>query len=248
MLADAVRRTRTGTVPFTDAVGANGGESRGMYARAVDDAATRLRRLRMEQWEDFGLGAASFGIALAATQIQQALALPFFLAALFVTVQGIRAATRHFELLEELVGERDAYLIPEVRERALREATLERRLTLASYLRTWLPPDEALRPATDELAALLAELENKELDLDPACAVACKRLLSQRSSSALLDPALPWEDVRSRVRQIRAGFTARLPDETPASRGERRRATGTAPGGQRRFPWRSPGGPRRESG
>ena len=93
----------------------------------------------------------------------------------------------------------------------------ERRLTLAGYLRTWLPPDEALRPATDELAALLAELENKELDLDPACAVACKRLLSQRSSSTLLDPALPWEDVRS-------AYARSAPALPRVSRTRRRRA------------------------
>ena len=62
--------------------------------------------------------------------------------------------------------------------------------------------------AAEELEALACELEDEELALDPACAVACMRLLSDVSESPLLNPALPPELLRSRVRQIRSGFEA----------------------------------------
>ena len=62
-----------------------------------------------------------------------------------------------------------------------------------------------------ELDALASELDEADIELDPACAVACKRLLSDLESP-LLDPAGSTEDLRSRVRQIRSGFNARPVD------------------------------------
>ena len=71
---------------------------------------------------------------------------------------------------------------------------------------TGLPTASAswLRPR--RLEALAAELEDDELTLDPAPAVMCKRLLTDFVESPLFDPALPPEELRSRVRRIRAGF------------------------------------------
>jgi hypothetical protein len=179
-----------------------------MYARAVDEAASRLRELRVEEWEDFGLGALSLGSALAATQLAPAFAMPFFLGGLFLTFRGMRTLVRHFDLVEQLAVDHDAYVIAEVRRRALRDATLERRRTMARYLRTWLgePRDVRATAAADELAMLVAELEDDALELEPACAVACARLLSDPQSSPLLNEVLPPDEIRSRVRRIRAGF------------------------------------------
>jgi hypothetical protein len=65
--------------------------------------------------------------------------------------------------------------------------------------------------AEEELEALASELDDAELELDPACALACMRLLSDLAESPLLNPALSPEELRSRVRQIRSGFrTCRL--------------------------------------
>ena len=60
--------------------------------------------------------------------------------------------------------------------------------------------------ATEELEALAWELDDDNLALDPVCAVACTRLLSDLSESRLRDPALWREDLRSRVWQVRSGF------------------------------------------
>ena len=63
--------------------------------------------------------------------------------------------------------------------------------------------------AAEELEALARELEDDELALDRAFAVACMRLLSDVSASPHFNPALPPERLRSRVRQIRSGFEPR---------------------------------------
>ena len=184
-----------------------------MDARAVDEAASRLRELRREEREDLGLAALALGFALTATQLRPTLALPLFIGGLGVGALGLRALWRHWDLLERLAGERDAYVIPEVRSRASVEATLERRSSLAALIRSRLrePVEARIVAAAAELEALAAELDDDELALDPACAVACMRLLSDLAASPLLNPQLPPEDLRSRVRQIRLGFASAAP-------------------------------------
>ena len=185
-----------------------------MYARAVDEASTRLGELRQEEWGDLGLAALSFGLAFVATQVRPALAMPFFLGGVVVGSRGIRALWRRWDLVERLAGEPDAYVIPEVRAFAAREATLDRRRTYASLIRgelrqTRLAHGNRVLLAAEELEALAWELEDDGLALDPACAVACMRLLNDVVASPLLNLALPPELLRSRVSQIRAGFEAR---------------------------------------
>lgn len=182
-----------------------------MYARAVDEAAERLRDLRREAWHALGLAAVALGLAVAATQLLPSLALPLFLGGLAVGALGIRALWRRWDLVERLAGERDAYLIGEVREFASREATMERRQSLAALIRgrLTLPQprfEDRIATAAEELEALASELDDGELELDPACAVACVRLLSDVVGSPLLNPEVPAAELRSRVRQIRSGF------------------------------------------
>jgi hypothetical protein len=185
-----------------------------MDARTVDDAADRLQDLRRSEWEDLGLAALALGLAVGATQVVPSLSVPLFLGGLGVGMLGVRALWLRWDLVDRLSGERDAHVISEVRSHASREATLERRRTFAALIRTWVSepgPICELRvtAAADELAALASELEDDELELDAACAVACLRLLSEGSESPLLNPALPPEDLQSRVRQIRSGFRPR---------------------------------------
>ncbi len=185
-----------------------------MHARAVDEASSRLRELRQEEWQDLGLAALSLGLALATTQVRPALAMPLFLGGLVVGVRGMRALWLRWALVERLASERDAYVIPEVQAFAAREATLDRRHTYAAQIRgelqqTGLADGARVMLAAEELEALACELEDDELALDPATAVACMRLLSDPSTSPLLNPALPPEQLRSRVRQIRSGFEAK---------------------------------------
>ena len=185
-----------------------------MYARSVDGAAVRLRELHHEQWERLGLSALALVVAVASTVMFRALAVPLLLGGLAVGALGVRALWRHWELLDRLAGERDAHVIPEVLAYASREATRERRHEYAASIQTKLGRQGTAREprliaVAEELQALASELEDDGLALDPACAVACMRLLTELAESPLLNSTLPPEDLRSRVRQIRFGFKAR---------------------------------------
>ncbi len=182
-----------------------------MYARAVDDAETRLRTLRREKREDLGLAGLALALAVVAAEVRPELALPLFIGGLSVGALGLRALWRRWDLVERLSTERDAYVIPEVLAYASREAEIDRRQSFAALIRSRLPQpglvsDARVVAAAEELEALARELEDGALKLDPAAAVWCMRLLTDLGESPLLNPALPPEDLRSRIRQIRAGF------------------------------------------
>jgi hypothetical protein len=182
-----------------------------MYARAVDDAASRLRALRHQEREDLGVASLSLVLAVVAAEARPALAVPLFLGGLVVGALGVRAMWRRWDLVERLSGDRDAYVIPEVLAYAMREAEIERRQSFAALIRSRLQPghvtDARVVAAADELEALASELDDGTLALDPAAAVACMRLLTDFSDSPLLNPELPPEDLRARVRQIRSGLS-----------------------------------------
>jgi hypothetical protein len=183
-----------------------------VYARAVDQADARLRELRQEGRAELGLAAAALAAAVVAAEVFPDLAAPLFIGGLVVGALGVRAMWRRWDLLERLSGERDAHVISEVRALASREATMERRRTFASLVRgrlheATLFADARVLVVADELEALASDLEDEALTLDPAAAVACMRLLSDLSGSPLLNKAMPATDLRSRVRQIRSGFT-----------------------------------------
>jgi hypothetical protein len=182
-----------------------------MYARAVDQAALELRELRHDGWRAFGLAAAALALAVAASELRPTLALPLLLGAFAVLAQGVRAIWRRWDLVDRLAGERDAYGISEVLAYATHEASLERRRDYAAAIRRRLNVespsfDRRLAPLAAELDALAADLEDVALALEPACAVACSRLVAVPEESPLLGPVLRPEDVRARVRTIRAGF------------------------------------------
>ena len=50
---------------------------------------------------------------------------------------------------------------------------------------------------------------NCSLELDPACAAASSRLLMEEVTSSLVNSALPADEVKSRLVQIRSGFRPR---------------------------------------
>jgi hypothetical protein len=185
-----------------------------VYARAVDQADARLRELRQEARGELALGAAALAASIVATEVHPPLAVPLFLGGVVVGVLGARAMWRRWDLLEHLSGERDAYVISEIRAFASREATMERRHSFAALVRgrlheARLVADARVLAVADELEALASELEDASLAFDPASAVACVRLLSDVTQSPLLNQAAPPEDLRSRVRQIRSGFKPR---------------------------------------
>src|SRR5574340_1253108 len=193
-----------------------------MYAREVEEARTSLGELRSAGREDFGLAALAFGASLAATQLYPPLAFPLFLGGLAVWVLGIRALLRRWDLVDRLAGERDAYVIPEVLACGGREATAERRKTMATTIRGLSPapghPNEArIEAVAADLESLAQELEDDTLELDPAAAVACTRLFTGMYGRApLCDELVPVEELRARIRHVRAGFIPAAPRPGPS--------------------------------
>jgi hypothetical protein len=190
-----------------------------MYARAVEEAALRLRELRREEWGDLGLALGVMALAIGAAHAHHPLALPLFFGSLTVAGLGVRALWRRWDLVEMLSGERDAYAIAEVLEYAAREATLARRRGYAALIRCSVrdrsPYDARIVRVSDELERLARELEDATLTLDPVCAVACRRLLSEPDDSPLFDPAVSPEDLLASIRRIRLGL-----DHGPGLRGD----------------------------
>jgi hypothetical protein len=182
-----------------------------MYARAVDESASRLRELRQQEWSGLGVGALALALSLVATSLLPRLAVPLFIGGIAVGALGVRAVWYRWVIVENLVGERDAYVISEIRERAVHETTMRRRRVLAAGIRSWLrePVSDNVRGAATELEALAAELEDDQLTLEPGCAVACRRLVTDSERSPLLNPAFAPEDLRSGIRRIRSGFGCR---------------------------------------
>jgi len=179
-----------------------------MIASAVEEANGRLHDLRREEWEDGAVAAAAFALAIAASAIRPAFALPLFVGGAFVACRAVLAGWRRWDLLDRLVGERDAYAIAEVRTRAEREASMANRRSLSRAIRWRLErgADPRIADNADEFAALAEELLDPQLEFDPACAAACSRLLTDGATSPLINSALPAEDVRSRLVQIRSGL------------------------------------------
>ena len=106
-----------------------------MYARAVDESAARLRELRHEERSSLGLGALALALSLVATSLRPELAVPLFIGGIAVGALGVRAVWHRWDIVDRLLGERDSYVISEIRERAVYETTMERRRVLAAGLR-----------------------------------------------------------------------------------------------------------------
>lgn len=184
-----------------------------MVARAVEDADRRLHDLKREEWQDGAVAAGAFALAIAASAIRPAFVLPLFIGGLFLACRAVLAVWRRWDLLDRLLVEPDAYAISEVRERGQQEARMANRRGLSRAIRSRLDLAEDPRVVAnaDQFAALAEELADSLLELDPASAAACSRLLTDPVGSPLVNTALPPEDVRSRLVQIRSGFHRRGP-------------------------------------
>jgi hypothetical protein len=151
---------------------------------------------------------------LTATVVCPPLVLPLFLGGLTIGALGVGSLWRHWDLVDRLADDRDAYVIPEVRAYAARDARMDRRFGHAAHIRSWieqpsLPADVRVAKFADELEDLACALEDRDLELDPASAIACRRLVSDPTVSPLLDSALPPDSLRSSIARIRSGFTPR---------------------------------------
>src|SRR4029077_20171571 len=100
---------------------------------------------------------------------------------------------RRWDLVDRLADDRDAYVISTVRAYAARDARMDRRHTNAASLRYWATQADLTEVVSEleqlgrELEQLARDLENADLDLNPACAIVCRRLLTDPTVSPLLN-------------------------------------------------------------
>jgi hypothetical protein len=188
--------------------GAGAADAVSMYARAVDEARSRLLQLHREEQQQIAVAALALTAALVTTALYEPLVVPLFAGGLAIGMLGVRALWRHWDLVDRLADDRDAYGIPEVRAYAAREARMDRRLLHAAQLRAWArePTSAHLADVADELDRLACALEDRERELDPASAIACRRLVSDAAVSPLLDAARPTGELHAAIERILDGF------------------------------------------
>lgn len=170
------------------------------------------------EWSELALAGLAMSLALGATALHPPLALPFLIGAFALTGLGLRAFLLRWELFDDLLLDPDAYAISEVRRAAAKAASMRNRRELARLVGNRLVPAPVpgypVRTRTaefsDDLAELARELDDETLALEPWCAVRCEQLVTSVTDSPLLNDALPAEDLRSRINQIRAGFQQSL--------------------------------------
>ncbi len=182
----------------------------GMTARQIDGAAAQLHELRVQTVERLGLAAVAFALALTATQLRPALAVPLLLGAMAMTFLGVRALVRRWFLLEDLALEPEAYELADVRRFGVRAASPERQRVLAHSLRAVMEESTsfvaarvaAVRP---ELEEIVDALENDPSTLKPQAAVALERGLHE-CPLLLRDASLPVTELRCRLRRLLESF------------------------------------------
>ena len=179
-----------------------------MQARALNEAETQLVELRHDEIQRLALGAVALIASLAMTAVYEPAVLPLFLGGMALWILGIHSIWRRWDLVDRLADDPDAYAISAVRAYAARDASMERRRTNAALLRDWAHGvDPEVHEVADELEQLARDLEDTDLELAPACAIACRRLLTDPTVSPLLTHA-PVEEIEARIAEIETGFTA----------------------------------------
>jgi hypothetical protein len=180
-----------------------------MHARALQEAETSLAGLRHDEEDQLVLGLFALTAALMTTAVYEPLVMPLFLGGLALWILGIRSLWRRWDLVDRLADDPEAYAIPAVRAYAARDAQMERRRVNATSLRHWASGslDPSLVEVAEELEQLARDLGNADLELAPASAIACRRLLTDPTASPLLTSA-PVEEIHARIAQIEAGFTS----------------------------------------
>lgn len=120
------------------------------------------------------------------------------------------------ERIERLALDPSAYAIPEVARFGARIAALSERRRIASWIDAMTHDRSPLElhlvsragRYAQQLELLASELATPSAQVDPATAVACRRLLTRPVESPLYNPNLPEEDLTALLIRIRAGISA----------------------------------------
>ena len=141
-----------------------------MHARAIDEAQARLFELHNDEIQDIALGGVALSASLASTALFPPLAVPLFVGGVTMGILGIRALWRHWDLLDRLADDRDAYAIRQVREYAARDARMGRRAHFAELARSWArAPDVTIAEVARRARSARPRARGRDLRPRPGC-------------------------------------------------------------------------------
>jgi hypothetical protein len=186
-----------------------------LIARAVDEAAAKLRDRRRRALEAAALGAGSGLVAGGALDGSPRLTVALLAGAGFEVLVLVWAMVSRRCLIATLAVEPDAYSIPEVEAYGQGLTKLRQRRILAEGIRSMVK--DAFRPGSlylgDRVARYARDLEAVARDLlspavrvHPVSIARCRRLLTEGSESPLYNPNVPEEELDGILRRIRAGM------------------------------------------
>ena len=186
-----------------------------MNAREVEIAAVRLERLRHQALRWLLAGAAVLAIGIAAAPFSRSFAIAMGVGGLLELSLALVVSLRRRERIERLALEPAAYAIPAVERFGDRVCGLTERRRLAASIQSLVSERQPLDVHlvvragrfAQQLEALARELAAPAAHVEPAIAVACRRLVTRPVESPLYNPNLSDEDLRAVLMRIRAGIS-----------------------------------------
>jgi hypothetical protein len=187
-----------------------------MNAREVEKAAADVER-SLHRTRHCLLTATVVGaIAVAAAPSSPGFAVALAVGAALQLAVAVMLWLYGRERIERLALEPSAYAIPAVARLGARACALRERRRLAAFIQAVLhdrghPLELHLVVRAGRCAQLLEALSRDlaapAARVEPAIAVACRRLLTRPVESPLYNPNLPEEDLRALLLRIRAGIS-----------------------------------------
>lgn len=188
-----------------------------MHARDLEQVAAELRRRRRHAAEAGSLAALTGAGALIALALAPALVLPLAAGAALEAALAALALYNHRERVARLALVPSAYVLPEVARYGRPLAEPGHRARLSAWIseilaEAHLPGNlylaDRVRRFAHEFETLARDLVQPGTLMEPASAVACKRLLTHPVESPLYNPRLSADELSIALRRIRAGISA----------------------------------------
>src|SRR5262249_6974814 len=148
----------------------------GVTARQLDFHASELRRLRRDRCESAALAVVTAAAAWAIHGVAPMLTVPLAAGVVLETFLALRALIRRQELVRLLAADQQARELPEVKRYVARLGSDLQRRRLANELAPLLELP-GLVAERERLAALVDDLRNPEVEIEPFAIVDLNRLL-----------------------------------------------------------------------
>jgi hypothetical protein len=188
-----------------------------MNARDIDTASAQIESLQHRVRHCVIASGVVAGVAAAAVPFSSGFAIALGVGVIIQLALAGIVWLRRRERIEKLALEPAAYVIPAVARFGARIGALRVRRQLATAIHALVHerghPLElhlVVRAAryTNQLETLARELASPSARVEPATAVACRRLITRPVESPLYNPNLPEEDLRALLLRLRAGISS----------------------------------------